>query len=311
MNPQSNHPAPASHFDMFNTAHGQQVLSTNGAIFHFPEEPSSRKRPREIVDHIPLQQQRPSLINLSDLQQQTGPGIVSHSARTVSTGLRLAFEDEQVNSSTKFAPRVDLASTMPFLSEDITSNLQKQKEEIDQFLRVQGDQLRQALAEKRHRHFRSLLSMIEEAASRQMKEKDLEMEKINLRNMELEEQIKQLKLESCMWQNKVRNQEAVMANLRRSLQQALGQVREQSKEGCGDSEENDAESVHIDPNVRSLRASKDLRDQSTCKVCHKNSVSILLLPCRHLCICKDCDVQVDTCPLCYHMKNASVEVYMS
>ncbi|KAH9299776.1 hypothetical protein KI387_031458, partial [Taxus chinensis] len=157
-------------------------------MFHLPEEPSSRKRAREVVDHIPLQQQRPSLVNLSDLQQQAVPGIAPQSARTVSTGLRLAFEDEQVNSSTQFVARCDAGSTLSFLSEDMRTKLQKQKEEIDQYLRVQGDQLRQALAETRQRHSRSLLSMIEEGVTRRMKEKDLEIEKMNLRTMELEEQ---------------------------------------------------------------------------------------------------------------------------
>jgi len=203
-----------------------------------------------------------------------------------------------------------------FLTEDIASQLQKQKEELDQFVRAQADQLRQSLEEKRQRHSQSMLSMIEESVLRKIREKDLEMEKVNLRNRELEEQVKQLKLEACIWQSKAKHQEAMVKSLRKSLQQAVVQGREQSKEGCGDSEADDAESVHIDPNAeahraRSLRGSKNTRDQRTCKVCQKNSVSILLLPCRHLCLCRECDIAVDSCPLCYSMKNASVEVYMS
>jgi E3 ubiquitin-protein ligase BOI-like protein len=62
------------------------------------------------------------------------------------------------------------------LTEDITSQLQKQKEELDQFVRAQADQLRQSLEEKRQRHSQSMLSMIEESVLRQMREKDLEME---------------------------------------------------------------------------------------------------------------------------------------
>lgn len=298
-----------------NSVHGQQ----NGAMFHLPEDPPSRKRPREAVDLIALQHQRPLLINLCDLHQQApaaGPGNVPHSVGTVSTGLRLAFEDEQVNASRPSATRGDAASTLHFLTEDIASQLQKQKEELDQFVRAQADQLRQSLEEKRQRHSQSMLSMIEESVLRKIREKDLEMEKVNLRNRELEEQVKQLKLEACIWQSKAKHQEAMVKSLRKSLQQAVVQGREQSKEGCGDSEADDAESSHIDPNVeahraRSLRGSKNTRDQRTCKVCQKNSVSILLLPCRHLCLCRECDNAVDSCPLCYSMKNASVEVYMS
>ena len=87
-------------------------------------------------------------------------------------------------------------------------------------------------------------------------------------------------------------------------------------EGCGDSEEDDAESSHIDPNAevhctRSLRGSKNPRDQRTYKFCQKNSVCILLLPCQHLCLWIDCDIVVDSYPVCYSMKSVSVEFYMS
>ena len=114
--------------------YGQQ----NGAIFHLPEEPTSRKGPREVVDLIALQQQKPILINLCDIHQQAptiGPGIVPNSVGVVSTGLRLAFEDEQINSSRSSATKGDEASTFHFLTDDITSQLQKQKEELDQFVR--------------------------------------------------------------------------------------------------------------------------------------------------------------------------------
>ena len=55
-----------------------------------------------------------------------------------------------------------------------------------------------------------MLSIIEESILRQIREKDLEMEKFNLRNRELEEKVKQLKLETCTWQSKAKHQEAMV-----------------------------------------------------------------------------------------------------
>ena len=113
-------------------------------MFHMPEDPPSRKRLREAVDIINFQHQRPLLKNLCDLHQQApvaGPGNVPHSVGTVSTGLRLEFEDEQVNSSIPSATRGDAASTLHFLTEHIASQLQKQKEELDQFVRAQADEV--------------------------------------------------------------------------------------------------------------------------------------------------------------------------
>jgi E3 ubiquitin-protein ligase BOI-like protein len=170
--------------------------------------------------------------------------------------------------------------------------------------------------EKRQRYLRSLLNVIEEGISRSLRDKDLEMEKVNRRNMELEERVKQLKLEAHLWQSKARNHEAMVATLKSNLQQAVVQSKEKNREGCGDNEADDVESAHVDPNAevnyaKPLRGSKDPRDQITCKICRKNVISILLLPCRHLCLCRDCEMTFDTCHVCHAIKNASVEVYMS
>ena len=48
-----------------------------------------------------------------------------------------------------------------------------------------------------------------------------------------------------------------------------------------------------------------------CKICKVNEVCMLLLPCRHLCLCRDCERGMDACPACGTTKNASVQVYMS
>lgn len=78
--------------------------------------------------------------------------------------------------------------------------------------------MRQSLVEKRQRYLRSLLNVIDETLSRSLRDKDLEMEKVNRRNMELEERVKQLKLDAHLWQGKARNHEAMVATLKSNLQ---------------------------------------------------------------------------------------------
>ncbi len=140
---------------------------------------------------------------------------------------------------------------------------------------------------------------------RRFREKDLEIENIKRQNEELAEHVKQLRMEAHRWEVKAKSNEAMVAALKSNLQQAHQAValsREQSKEGCGDSEADDA---------RTFQENRELREQRMCRVCRCNDVSILLLPCRHLCLCKECETRLDACPLCRSLKNASVQVYMS
>lgn len=159
-----------------------------------------------------------------------------------------------------------------------------------------------------------ILASLEEAALRKLRDKDLEVESMNKKNMELEEKMKQLSMEAHAWQYRVKCSETMINALKFNLQQAYAQNRE-SKEGCGDSEVDDAASC-FNADIGDFQSfiykeNRDLKDQRTCKVCRSNDVCILLLPCRHLCLCKDCESRLDVCPLCRSFKSASMQIYMS
>ncbi len=96
-------------------------------------------------------------------------------------------------------------------------------------------------------------------------------------------------------------------------QQAVAFSREQSKEGCGDSEADDAASSHHgdDPHAQTFKENREVHEQLTCRVCYDNDVSILLIPCQHLCLCKECAARLDKCPLCRCHKVDSLKVYMA
>ncbi|CAK9211809.1 unnamed protein product [Sphagnum troendelagicum] len=320
-------------FAVAGPSQGSQHPSLNAAaLFNESENElaynllGSRKRPREGDDTLVTQWQRQQnhIPNAAQYnQQQTyGSGATMGVPQTtgVSTGLHLAFEDERINStSASTSERADASRSVLFaVGEDLNSQLQQQREEIEQFFKMQGEQARQLLEEKRQRHLQSLIAAIEEGVSRRLQEKDLEVEKMKRQNSELAEHVKQVSLEAHHWQNKARTYEAMATALRTNLQQAQQAVafsREQSKEGCGDSEADDAASSHHgdmdDAHARTFKENRELREQRTCRVCRCNDVSILLLPCRHLCLCKECESRLDACPLCRSLKNASVQVYMS
>lgn len=149
-----------------------------------------------------------------------------------------------------------------------------------------------------------------------MKDKNAEAEKAARRNAELEARAANLSAEAQVWQARARAQEAEAAALQSQLQQAIivtgrrggGCSLSQGEEvglRCAGGEAEDAESAYIDPERVVLASGPG------CKACGKRVASVVLLPCRHLCVCTECDGVVQTCPLCLSFRSSSIEVYMS
>lgn len=172
--------------------------------------------------------------------------------------------------------------------------------------------MRQSILDKVQANQLQTVSFAEDKVLEKLREKEAEVENINKRNVELEEQMEQLTAEAGVWQQRARYNENMISALKFNLQQVYAQSRD-SKEGCGDSEVDDtasccngrASDIHI-----LCKESNDMKQVMTCKVCRVNEVSMLLLPCKHLCLCKDCESKLSFCPLCQSFKFIGMEVYM-
>jgi len=321
----------ANLFRLYNSGNFGQVF--NGTVFSDPESEltcnlsGSRKRPREEEHLLLAQAQQFQLMSMPDFQQKnttvslasasaSGP-VAQQPSALVSTGLQLAYDDSRLNqpatSTSGRAAKVPVLFSL--LADDISAHLQHENEDIQRFMRLQTEKVRVALEEKSQRHSRVLVATIEEGMMRTLKEKETELENASRRNAELEERVKQLTMDKQIWQNMAKSNEAKVTTLKSNLEQVVAQCREQIREGYGDSEADDAESCcHDDTgdvHARTLKENKELKDQRTCRACRRNDICILLLPCRHLCLCKECESRLHTCPLCNSMKNGGVQIYMS
>lgn len=323
----------ANLFRLYNSGNFGQVF--NGTVFSDPESEltcnlsGSRKRPREEEQLLLAQTQQFQLMTMPDFQQNNptvSPASASASASVpvpqqasvlVSTGLQLAYDDSRLNQpATSTSGRTAKVPVLfSLLADDLSAHLQHENEDIRQFMRLQTEKVRAALEEKSRRHSRVLVATVEEGMMRTLKEKETELENATRRNVELEERVKQLTMDKQIWQNMAKSNEAMVNTLKSNLEQVVAQCREQSREGYGDSEADDAESCchddTADVHARTLKENKELKEQRTCRACRRNDICILLLPCRHLCLCKECENRLHTCPLCNSMKNASVQIYMS
>lgn len=168
--------------------------------------------------------------------------------------------------------------------------------------------------------------------ARRLREKEAEVEKASRRNAELEAKAAQLSLEAQAWQHRAKMQEHMAANLQAQLERAIiangggaaaggyngaAQVQERDEWGGGASnsgaagagvaggEAEDAESAYIDPD-RVVE-----KPGPSCKACRKRVASVVLLPCRHLSLCTECDAVAQACPLCLALRSSSLEVFLS
>ncbi|KAL9423893.1 hypothetical protein AB3S75_035897 [Citrus x aurantiifolia] len=274
------------------------------------------KRGRETEDFSRQQKLQISL-NSNICQDEADRSASILNPNPVSTGLRLSYDDDERNSSVTSASGSMTAAPPIILSlaDNVRTELDRQKEEFDQYIKVQEEYLAKGVQDMKQRHMASFLSAIEKGLAKKLQEKDMEIENMNRKNRELIERIKQMAAEAQNWHYRAKYNESVVNLLKSNLQQAISQGADQGKEGFGDSEVDDAASYINTNNYLTVPSgpgkSISRNHQMICRACKAKEASVLLMPCRHLCLCKDCDVLVAVCPVCQFAKNASVLVHLS
>lgn len=164
----------------------------------------------------------------------------------------------------------------------------------------------------------TLLANLERAVGKKLREKELEAEAVNRKSKELNEQIRKVAMEVQSWQSAAMYNQSVANNLKNRLMQVVAQNTNLTREGSGDSEEvNAASSQNVNASPGGFFQSSVLKSTSTtvglgaCRSCRGREASVLVMPCRHLCLCLDCERDTDVCPVCRFPKSGSVEINMS
>ncbi|CAA7027329.1 unnamed protein product [Microthlaspi erraticum] len=282
---------------------------------------SKRGRETEINNNSIQRQQQKLQISLNyNYNNNNNNGVVQQDEvpkqNLVSTGLRLSNDDDERNNSSVTSANGSFTTPMfQSLSDNIRLDLDRQKDELDQFIKFGADQLAKGVRDIKQRHVTSFVTALENDVSKKLQEKDQEIISMNKKNRDLVERIKQVAVEAQNWQYRAKYNESVVNALKVNLQQVMshgggGVVADhhhhhQVKEGFGDSEvDDDAASYNHQNNIPSGGGMR-------CKSCNVKEVSVLVVPCRHLSLCKECDVFTGVCPVCQSLKTSSVEVFFS
>ncbi|RWV90765.1 hypothetical protein GW17_00047003 [Ensete ventricosum] len=173
-----------------------------------------------------------------------------------------------------------------------------------------GEQLRRTLAEKHQKHYRVLLCAAEESAARRLREKELEVQRAQRRSTELEDRLACLRTESMAWQAKAMADQATALSLHAQLQHAASAAAAAAPPmmGGGRNETPPAEeagSAYVDPDR--------VEPERSCRACRRRAASVVLLPCRHLCLCDACDAATaaESCPVCRGVRTGCIQVCFS
>lgn len=183
-------------------------------------------------------------------------------------------------------------------------------------LAVQKERLRAGLQEARRRHFRTVVLAAERAAARRLRAAEAELERAMLRNVALEETLRHTGAERQAWQDIARRHEGVAAGLRArldNLMQMQSPCAGAEAAGAGaDGDAEDAQSCCFElEQERGEGAEASGGRAMACRSCGQAEACVLLLPCRHLCLCRGCEAGVWACPVCAVTKNASLHVLLN
>ncbi|KAG5550874.1 hypothetical protein RHGRI_009346 [Rhododendron griersonianum] len=195
------------------------------------------------------------------------------------------------------------------------------------------EKVRMEMEEQRKRNSRRIIAAVEEGITKKLRAKEIEVEKIGKLNWALEERVKSLCVENQIWRELAQTNEATANSLRSNLEQVLAHVNNNdhrcggtlddaglmddaqsccgSNYGGGDEEERTLADIVGEGKVVKDKGCENNSSSRMCRQCGKEESCVLLLPCRHLCLCTVCGSSVQACPVCNSVKNASLRVIMS
>ncbi|KAJ8458875.1 hypothetical protein OPV22_031801 [Ensete ventricosum] len=228
----------------------------------------------------------------------------------------LTFNNHPVAMASRKRRR-DADGALSFLGEDMSSHFQQQMLDVDRLVVHHAEQVRVELMERLKRFLRRILAAVDEGLSKRLKAKEEEIERRSKLNWALEERIKSLCVENQMWRELARSNAAAAQVLRTNLEQALAAAQVKAERDAAAIAVDDADSCccgdNADDETRGSAAvkGKKLQWSRLCRFCQEREPSVLLLPCRHLCVCAACGPAVVACPICNCDTNGTVIVNMS
>lgn len=169
--------------------------------------------------------------------------------------------------------------------------------------------IRSEIEEYQRANRRRIVAAVEDVIANKLRAKEAKMDEILNLNRALHEKVKSLSNENQMWRDLAQTYEATVTTLRTNIQQVM-MHRARGCRGIDDSQ-SCCSSNNIkggDEEEEDNKVNINYDAGNWCRKCGKEESCVLLLPCRHLCVCTVCGLGLNICPVCKATKNASLVV---
>lgn len=164
----------------------------------------------------------------------------------------------------------------------------------------------ESLFEQRKRHVDSLLNNLQAKVAVLLKVKEDKLSIAIMRHQELCEQLKKTEESKELWESIARQNAAQVLSLRRVLKQIQQPQFSSTNPGTAVGI-NSTSPMEI---RKEMKPTNDGDDKIIiqCRCCGARNACQLLLPCRHLCTCKECTDILASCPVCSSKIRGNVKV---
>ncbi|KAK4803490.1 hypothetical protein SAY86_003307 [Trapa natans] len=158
---------------------------------------------------------------------------------------------------------------------------------------------------------KEVVAAFQQQILRRLREKDEEMQRMEKLNLVLQERITALTAENQFLRGLAATSEAAVNSLRSNLEQvmAVAEVEEDAESCCWSGGGGSAAAAAAQEEQE--EGSRRGRAACCCRGCgEEEEPSVVVLPCRHLCLCTQCGSKVRGCPVCGCVMTGTVHVNM-
>ncbi|KAJ8545220.1 hypothetical protein K7X08_017803 [Anisodus acutangulus] len=316
----------ARHFNLF-TPQQQQIISDQANGYSYITQTSSSLLPLPTPENsfFPFHQSLMCDSVQPKTSVKTDSGLIFNLPPTANVTANLAATRKRSRDSLNHFNNCN--NTTSFVGDDVLPLLQQYQCDIDRIISLHTKKVRIEMEERQKQQARVLVAAIGEGVTKKLKEKDEQIQRMGKINMVLQEKVKSLYVENQLWRDLAQTNEATANSLRSNLEQVLAHIGderisaggnfagapvEEDVESCCGSSDHGAVAEGEEEIGRRRMLAGEAQDNRMCKRCGDRESCVLLLPCRHLCLCAVCGSSLlHTCPVCNSNMNATVHVNMS